>query len=310
MSRFAFAFYATQWRPDLTGPLRACLHSIDTRGGKAAEYPRYLVYAEQITPEIQAFCERHRMIPQHEPRFTYRLSYPNKATMLRIPQYDAVCLTDLDIVFLSDPTPMFEQVASTGKVHTRYDLIVPLWDWPKLPKEWALYLRWKVAPKVWRAQYRRIARPGTPPVEEMPWSGGGTMPAYFNDGVAFVPGVSMQRLHDAWKDLALLWLRDVAMKRPYTFLFTNHFASQISYSFALYRDQIPWAALPVTHNYIPSETLPPQDRALIANDEIVMAHMVSGVRAWLTPGADPDCPDWMLPLYRRVQEVVAEIPRD
>lgn len=308
MSRFAFAFYATQWRPDLTDPLRACLHSIDTRGGAAASYARYLVYAEEITAEIRAFCDRHRMIPTHQPRFTYRLSYPNKATMLLIPEHEAVCLTDLDLIFLSDPTPMFEEVARSGRVHTRYDLIVPLWPWPKLPKAWAEHLRWKVAPSVWRAQYRRFSRPGTAPVTEMPWRECGSLPAYFNDGVAFVPGKSMRPLHDTWREVALAWLRDVALRRPYTRLFTNHFTSQISYSLALHRGQIPWSVLPSTHNLIPAEAMSEADRALIGSDRVVMAHMVSGVRHWLQPGAAPACPDWMLPLYRQVQEVVREVP--
>lgn len=308
MSRFAFVFYVTQWRPDLYRPLEACLYSLDTRGGAAAGYDRYLVYAESLTDEMRHFCERGRLIPRHERRFTYQLSYPNKATMLLIPEYDAVALTDLDILFLGDPTPMFEHVATEGKIHTRYDIIVPLWPWPSLPPRLARRLRWQVAPRLWRAQYGRFASRNPTPPREMPWEECGSLPAYFNDGVVFAPGKLMRPLHDAWKAVALAWLRDVRWRRPYTRFFTNHFTSQISYSIALHRGALPWDALPSTHNLIPAEVMPAADRALLSGEDLVMAHLVSGVRHWLEPGAAPNCPEWMLPLFHRVQEVVSEIP--
>jgi len=310
-SRFAFVFYATQWRPDLWEPLHACLHSLDTRGGAAAEYDRILVYSEQVTPEIEGYCARHRLQVRYEPRFTYRISYPNKGLMLRVAGYEALCLTDLDICFLGDPTPMFEQVVATGKVHTVLDRMVPLNPWPRLPPAWSDRLRWGVAPRVWRGQYRRFAGPGGEAAPERPWPAGGTMPYYFNDGVVFVPGPLAKPLEDAWREVALAWLRDVAWKRPHTWFFINHFVSQISYSIALPARRIPWAVLPVTHNFIPTPPPTEEDLTAIAEDRVVLAHMVTPVRHWLDP-RDERGPDeeWLRPLHRRVRAVIATLPPD
>jgi hypothetical protein len=310
-SRFAFVFYATQWRPDLWEPLHACIHSLDSRGGAAAEYDRILIYSEAITPEIESFCARHRLQVRYEPRFTYRISYPNKGLMLRPEGYEALCLTDLDICFLADPTPMFERVAAEGKVLTVLDRMVPLRPWPSLPPAWERRLRWEFTPRLWRAQYRRFAGRGAQAAPERPWPEAGTLPYYFNDGVVFVPGPLARRLEEAWRAVALAWIRDVAWHRPFTAFFVNHFVSQISYSIALHAYRIPWAVLPVTHNFIPTPPPTGEDLRVIAADEVVLAHMVTPVRHWLNP-ADERAPEeeWLLPLYRRVRAVIAELPPD
>jgi hypothetical protein len=307
MSRFAFVYFTTQWREDLTWPLQVSLHSIDTRGGAAAKYPRYLIHAEEITPEIREFCDRHRLIVQREKRFTYRLSYPNKALMCRIPECDALCMIDLDIVVLRDPTPMFEETARSGKVRARVDLTVPLNPWPKLPKHWGEAIRYGPALNTWRAQYRRFARGHSEPAAEVPRPGGGTMPFYFNDGLVFMPGKHARVFGETWQHVSSRWLGDVALKRPYTFLFTNHFTSQIAFALALHRERIPWEILPSTHNFLPIDIAPAADRELLAGDAITMAHMVGPVRHWLDPknGREPQAD--LIPLYRSVREVVGEV---
>ncbi len=304
--RFAFVFFATQWRPDLTWPLEVCLHSLDTRGGAAASYPRYLVYVEEVTPEITEFCRKHRLILHREKRFTYRLSYPNKALMCRIPRHDAICLTDLDIVFLTDPTPMFEEVAATQRVHARVDLTIPLWPWPRLPENTGKWLRYGPALNLWRKQYRRFG--GNREVPEVPLpGGGGTMPFYFNDGVAFIPGDHQHAFGEAWREVSTTWLRDVALRRPYTSFFTNHFTSQIAFALALQRAGIPWSVLPSAYNYIPSTDAAPEDMALLRGEQISMAHMVGPVRHWLDPKGEPQSPEVLAPLFRKVREVVRDM---
>lgn len=307
MSPYAFVFYATQWRPDLTRPFEVCLHSLDSRGGRAADYPRYLVYSEEITPEIRNFCERYRVTLQYERRFTYRLAWPNKALMCRVPQHDVVCILDLDIVFLRDPTPMFELARSTGKAYSRLDLLVPLHPWPGLPEGWRKLLRDGVGQRIWRGQYHRFSPEGGATSPELPRSGGGTMPPYFNNGVNFVPGSQLRTLGNAWKHISSCFLRDISLHRPYTRFFIHYFLDQISYALALHREQIPWDILPGEYNLIPSAEAAADDLRLIREDRVVMAHMVSPIRHWLAPDTEVDCPEVVQPVYRQVRELVAEM---
>lgn len=300
MRDFAFVFYATQWRPDLSWPLECCLRSLDACGGEAAKYQRYLVYSGEVTSELEAFCREWRVTLQFERRFTQRLAWPNKALMCRIPRHEVVCILDLDLVFLADPTPMFEQVQRTGRMHSRMDLLVPLWPWPNLPGDGGNRLRDSVGRRIWLGQYRRF---GGRAVEELPRAGGGAMPPYFNNGVNFFPGSSLPRFGRAWQQIASRFLRDMALCRPYTFFFNRYFLDQVCFALAMHREQLPWSILPAAYNFIPTEQAPAEDLALLERGEIVMAHMVSPVRHWLQHAEPAGVPGHLQGLCRRVREV-------
>lgn len=304
---FAFVFYATQWRPDLTWPLTCCLHSIDTHGGRAAEYPRYLVYSEEITPEIQQFCASRRLTIQRERRITYRLAWPNKVLMCRIPRHDVVCLMDLDLVCLCDPTPLFESVAADEKVRVRPDLLVPLRPWPSLPAPIADLLRKRLAPRVWRQQYERFGSRAAPEIHA---ESGGTMPPYFNNGVNFIPGKYLASLGAAWERVACTLLRDISWRRPYTALFTHYFLDQICFALAMHREAVPWRTLPPGYNLIPRDPLPRDEADLIARREVVLAHMVSPVRHWLSPEKSGEVGPTLRPLFQQVRAVVESARQD
>jgi hypothetical protein len=303
VERFAFVFYATQWRRDLTWPLQCCLKSLEEHGGEAASYPRYLVYSEAPTPDIETFCKEYRITLQIEKRFTYRLAWPNKALMCRVPEHEAVCLLDLDLIFLQDPTPIFEETAHTGKIHSRLDLLVPLSPWPKLPEKWGAWLKERIGQPLWRGQYRRF---GAGDFREHERPEGGSVPTYFNNGVNFIPGKELRKLGEAWRHVSGVFLRDIGLKRPYTFFFTHYFLDQICYAIAVHRAGIPWEVLPSAYNFIPVSERP-EDRALLPGQDVVMAHMVLPVRHWLDP-QDARAPSADLePLYRRVRRIVQSV---
>lgn len=304
MRDFAFVFYATQWRPDLSWPLECCLRSLDTRGGDASEYARYLVYSGEATPELAEFCDRWRVTLQVERRFTDRLAWPNKALMCRIPRHEVVCILDLDLIFLADPTPMFEQVNATGHIHARMDLLIPLWPWPKLPGNLGLKLRESVGQRIWHAQYQRFG--GRLPAQ-VPRTSGGTMPLYFNNGVNFLPGAYLERFGQAWQEIASCFLRDMAFWRPYTFFFNRYFLDQVCFALAVHREQMPWSVLPSTYNFIPTEQLSGDDLEHLDRGDIVMAHMVSPVRHWLRTGEPEDVPQHLRSLCREVRKVALGI---
>ncbi len=309
MSRFAFAFYATMWREGLIWPLQVCLHSLDAHGGAAAEYPRYLVYSGEVTPEVRDFCESHRVILQWERRLSHRTACANKILMCRVPAHEVVCLADTDLIFLGDPTPAFEQAAA-GVVLSRTDLTSPLWPWPSLPPSWQEYLRHRVGERIWRGQYRRFSTAASPDVDSLPDCGNGFPVPYFNSGVNFVPGGHLQPLGQAWWGVCRTLLRDYRLRRPYARFFTPYFLDQIGYPLALHRGGIPWQILDVAYNFIPSVEAPAAELQTLASGRVVVAHAVSPIRDWLDPDKVVDCPDLLQPLLRRVREVVAEIPAD
>lgn len=314
LERFAFVFFATRWKQDLLWQLRVCLHSLDTRGGAAAGYPRYLVYTGEITSEVREFCDRLCITPLQEERFingVWYAGYANKALMCNAPAHEVVCLIDLDIVFLGDPTPIFEQAAATGKVHSRIDLISPLWRWSRLPAAAGDALRWNLALNVWRAQYSRFAPAGAPAIAEVPRpGGGGTMPAYFNNGVNFIPGGYLQQLGLAWRNICAVWVRDVKLHRPYTYLFNNWSVSQITYAMALHAAGLPWEILPSRYNLMPSSEASEEDLLLVERNDVVLAHMVRPIRDWLEPECAAEPEERVVPVFRRVREVVGEVPTD
>jgi hypothetical protein len=220
--------------------------------------------------------------------------------MCRIPEHEVVCILDLDLVFLADPTPMFEQVRSSGHIYSRMDLLIPLWPWPKLPGDLGIQLRESVGQQIWRGQYQRFG--GRPP-QEVPRAGGGTMPLYFNNGVNFIPGASLRRFGRAWQEIATAILRDMTFYRPYTFFFNRYFLDQVCFALAVHREQMPWSVLPPTYNFIPTEQAPRDDLALLEEGGIVMAHMVSPVRHWLQRAEPADVPVHLQRLCRQVREV-------
>ena len=294
---FAFAFYMTHWDSKLVGMLATSMESLTANGGSAAAYPRYLIFSGDETPEIKHFCDEYSLTLQLEPRLTVHRPLPNKALLCRAPEHEVVCLTDLDIVFLADPTPMFAQVADTTAVHCRPDLNTPLERFAALP---CSKLLTALGERVWRAQYARFG-PGTR-VAEVARRGGGTMPMYFNTGVAFIPGRYLRRLGQIWWSICSTFLRDARFRRPYLRLLMSWVAEQLSFALAVHREQIPWQPLPSAYNLIPIRDMPPEDTALVLRGNPVMLHLVHEVREWLSDDGEQDCPESCRPLFRRVRE--------
>lgn len=309
MERFAFVFYVDQWKPLLVDQFDVCLHSLDTRGGRAASYPRYLICTGEVTPEMRAYCDRHNLTIQPEKIvIDYRI-HPNKMLQCRAPRHEVLAFVDLDICFLGDPTPMFERAASTQKILARYELILPHRGIPGLPEKLKAYLRDTLGYRFWVGMYRRFAprlpvRPGPagPGLENR-----SDAPAYFNCGVHFIPSVHLDRLFAAWRQICASLVLDYRLRRPYTQFFYPFWLEQTSYALAIHREQIPWELLPSVYNYIPLEFTPEQDKRIPA-EEVVLLHAVSPVRTWI--GRDEPAPAAAeyRPLLERVREVVRTTP--
>lgn len=304
-SPFAFAFFSTQWRPDLAWQLQVCLHSLDTRGGKAATYPRYLVFLEEPTRDLLDFAARNRLIVRQEKRLTYRQIFPNKALLCKVPDHQAVCFSDLDIVFLKDPTPMLEEAALTGKVQARLDLGLPYSSWPRLPTWGQRWVR-GIAERIWQKQYVRFSRRNQP-VAQLRGYSGELQPPYFQAGLTFVPGRVLDSLGEAWWHVSKTLLRDHRFRRPYTSLFTPYFYEQMSLAIGLHRAEIPFSLMQSIYNYLPLfDSIPTEDRNVVA-DDVVIGHMVLPVRSWIDP-EDSKVENGNMPeLLSKVRAIVHEV---
>lgn len=314
-SRFAFVYYIDVWKPELRRQLEISAHSLQTRAGNASRYPRYLVFSDRITPEVESFAERFGLILRPEPLLTNYRSLPNKALLCRAPVHEVVCTVDLDIVFLGDPTPAFETTAATGRVHSRYELLLPLWGFPGLRQEARDWWRFEVGQRIWLGQYRRFAPKVPAPVEGPPGpglEGRPALPPYFNTGVNFIPGRYLRGIGESWWFCCSRMMRDRRLGRPYQFFFAAHFIEQMCYALAVHREQAPWALLNSRYNYVPMDiTLRAarEDVDRIGPEEVVMVHLASPVRDWLSPDGPANPEAAFLPILKEVRAVVAEIDR-
>lgn len=310
--RFAFAYYVDTWKPDLRHQLHISAHSLATRTGRAATYPRYLVFSDRITDEVRAFAAHHGLILRPEPLLTNYRSLPNKALLCKAPAHEVVCTVDLDIVFLRDPTPAFEQAAEEERVLSRYELLLPLWGFPNLSQRARDWWRFEVGQKIWLGQYRRFAPHVPPPTPGPPapgLEGRPALPAYFNTGVNFIPGRYLPGIGDSWWYCCSRMMRDRRLGRPYQKFFAAHFIEQMCYALALHREQAPWSVLHSRYNYVPMDVTlnaARDDLDKVSPDEVVMVHLASPVRDWMSPQGPAAPHPAFLPILKQVREVVTE----
>lgn len=299
MPNFAFAFYLTHWNEDLLGPFEVCLKSLEFNGEGAANYPRYLIFSGELTPRVHQFCERNGLKIISRPLWIPQFRLPNRTLVCSAPAHDVVCLIDTDIVFLSSPTPMFEQSQRTGKVLSRIDISLPYTGFTaKWKLEWLA--RW-----IWLRQFSRFApHRSLPPLLNRP--GGGKIPPYFNGGVHFVPGPFLERLGQTWQRICSRLYRDNRFYRPYTFLFNSYYFEMLSYALALHAADIPWSPLPATHNFMPVPFCPAEDR-FCDQAEVTMLHLVREVRYWLDLNTSERDPQFAY-LQDRVQGILRQMP--
>ena len=309
MTRFAFAFFASQWRESLIWPFRHCLHSLETRGGEAAQFDKYLVHLEEPTPSLLQFAADHGLTLVHEQRLTWHQELPNKALLCRVPQHEVVCMADLDLIFLGDPTPAFEQAAHEDKILARLDLLRPLRTVRSVLQP-LFRLLLPLLEYIWLAQYPRFSRAGRP-ASLVPHPDGRLSPPYFNAGVVFSPGKYLRDLGDACWHICSTLLHDFTQRRKlYTLAFAPYFFEQMSFALGLHRQGYPWGVLPSEYNYIPVPFVPDSDRR-IPSSQIRVVHLVNPVRHWLAANPGQEAVNQVDPrrihIYREVRAIVEEV---
>lgn len=280
--RYAFVFYMTNWREDLANQLRVAISSLEQNGGLAKAYDRYLVISEGITGATRDFCTANRLILQQEERFTPPgFPLPNKALMCRIPIYDLICLSDLDLVFLADPTPAFQEAEASQKIWARPDKMLPVAPWTKLHPRAGHWLRFTLGLALWKWVYKHFSKKGAGVECSFTIAGIKNCPPYFNTGVILVPGKYQVALGETWRYVSSKMVRYTRWRHPLSFFFVKYFLEQMAFALALHREDLPWQLLPPNYNLIPIDVLPDEAETLRSGN-IVIAHMVSGIRSWLS----------------------------
>jgi hypothetical protein len=310
MSDYVFAYFLDAPRPAYLRQFRLHLHTLRTRGGRAAGYRRFLMYGGPLTGDegrvIREFTDREEveLVQVDQP---FRDPFDNKLLMCRVPEGEVACLMDLDTVFLDDPTPAFDEAAAHDAL-----LAIP---GPRSPVRRLSSRPWLAGAneafdawgrRAWRDLFRKHApgRPEPPLIRNLEEK---LIYPYFNGGVVVVPRKHLLGLEEVCRQVTAD-LQEEGRRHGLTArLLCLHHTDQMALGIGAHALGLEWRPLSYLYNFTPGCTLIPELSAALEAGEAKVLHLVTSTRRYLEPNFQGEVPEHLRTWVRLARELAAEL---